>query len=102
MGPLAIVLHVAVFACGLGFVVSFCVMFYATLLVYSRTWKIGDRAKELSPGERAWRASRSFNSFLVADELKSLRQLYFGAWAGVILSFALLSLFVAVLLKHTQ
>src|SRR5262249_16137198 len=102
MGPLAIVLHVAVFACGLGFVVSFCVMFYATLLVYSRTWKIGDRAKELSPRQPPCPASRNFHSFLDADELKSLRQRYFGARAGVILSFALLSLFVAVLLKHTQ
>ncbi len=97
----AIILQVAALVCGLSFLASFCVMFYATLLVYSRTWKLGDRAKDLCKGERAWRASRGFNDFLVADEFRSLRRLYFGAWAGVIVSFGLLSLFVTVLLKPT-
>ena len=93
----AIILNVAALACVLGFLASLCVVFYATLLVYSRTWKLGDRSKDLSRGERAWRASRGFNDFLVADEFKSLRKLYFRAWAGAIVSFGLLSLLVAVL-----
>jgi hypothetical protein len=100
MEALATILHVAVLVCFFGFVVSFCVMFYAGMLVYSRTWKPGDRAKDLSWGERAWRASRGFNDFLVADEFRSLRRLYFGGWAGVIGSFGLL-LLLALLLKRT-
>jgi hypothetical protein len=40
-----------------------------------------------------------FSEFLVADEFRSLRRLYFGAWASVFGSFALL-LLLTVLLKY--
>jgi hypothetical protein len=100
MEALPLILHLAVLVCAFAFVVSFCVFFYAGLLVYSRTWKPGDRAKELSWGERAGRAASRFNEFLVADEFRSLRRLYLSEWAGAIGSFGLLSLF-ALLLKRT-
>jgi hypothetical protein len=97
MEPLRLILHLAVLVCMAGFVVSFCVFFYAGLLVYSRTWKPGDRDRKLSWGERAGRSASSFNEFLVADEFRSLRRLYFGAWAGAIGSFGLLTLFALLL-----
>jgi hypothetical protein len=102
MEALPLILHLAVLVSAFVFVVSFCVAFYANLLVYSRTWKPGDRAKdrELSWGERAGREASRFNEFLVADEFRSLRRLLFGAWAGAAGSFGLLLLLTA-LLKQT-
>jgi hypothetical protein len=99
METLRLIMHLAVLVCMAGFGVSLCVVFYASLLVYSRTWKPDDRDRTLSWGERAGRAASSFNEFLVADEFISLRKLYFSAWAGAIGSFCLLSL-LAVLLKR--
>jgi hypothetical protein len=95
-----LILHLAVMVCMAGFLVSLCVVFSTGLLVYSRTWKPGDRDRNLSWGERAGRSASRFNEFLVADEFRSLRRLYFSAWAGAIGSFGLLSLF-ALLLKRS-
>jgi len=99
MDVLPFILNLAVVVCALAFVVSFCVFFYANLLVHSRTWKPGDQAKEreLSWGERAGRGASRFNDFLVADEFKSLRRLLIGAWAGAAGSFGLLLLLTALL-----
>src|SRR5215475_12122806 len=100
METLRLILQLAVYVCMAGFIVSVCVVFYATLLVYSRTWKPGDRDRNLSWGERAGRSASRFNEFLVADEFGPLRRLYFSAWAGAIGSFGLISL-LAVLLRRT-
>jgi hypothetical protein len=102
MDVLPFILHLAVLVCALAFVVSFCVVFYANLLVYSRTWKPGDRAKEreLGWGERAGREAGRFNEFLVADEFRSLRRLLFGGWAGAVGSFSLLLLLTALLKRN--
>lgn len=98
MEPLPLILHLAILVCAAGFVVSVCVVFYATLLVHSRTWKPGDWDRKLSWGERAGRSASRLNEFLVADKFRSLRRLYFSAWAGAAGSFSLISLF-ALLLK---
>jgi len=37
-----------------------------------------------------------WNDFLVADQYKSLRRLYFSAWAGTLGSFGVISLLMAV------
>ena len=102
MEAISFILHVAVLVCAFVCVVSICVVFSAQLLVYSRTWKPGDRVKDrdLSWGERVGREASRFNEFLVANESRSLRRLLFGAYASAFGSFGLLSLFVA-LLKRT-
>ena len=89
----------AVLVCAFACIVSICTAIYAQLLVYGRTWKPGDQAKErkLSWGERAGREASRFNEFLVADEFRSLRRLVFDAYAAAFGSFALLSLFIALL-----
>jgi hypothetical protein len=98
METVSFILHLGALVCFFAVVVSFCVAFYAGLLVYSRTWKPGDRSRELSWGERAGRGM-SRSEFLVADDFKSLRRLYFGAWASAFGSFALLGV-LTVLLKR--
>jgi len=99
METMPFILHVAVLVCAFACIVSICVAFYAQLLVYSRTWKPGDQAKEreLGWGERAGRQASRFNEFLVADEFRLLRRLVFGAYAAAFGSFVLLSLFAALL-----
>ena len=53
--------------------------------------------RELSWGERAGRANNRFGQFLVADEFRSLRRFYFGAWVATLGSggLGLLLLFIA-------
>jgi len=99
METVPFILHIAVLVCAFVCIVSVCVAFSAQLLVYSRTWKPGDRVKdrELSWGERAGREASRFNEFLVANEFRSLRRLVFGAYASAFGSFGLLSLFAALL-----
>jgi hypothetical protein len=84
-------LTVAVGVCLIVFIVSFCMTFYATFLVLRA---LADRAdeRELSWGERARRNMRRWIEFLVADEYKSLRRLYFSGWAGTLGSAGLFSL----------
>ena len=92
-------LHFAVLACALAFVVSFFTMLYATLLVGVRAGAGVNPAdeRELSLGERAGRANSRFGQFLVAHEFRSLRRFYFGAWLTMIGSagLGLLLLFIA-------
>lgn len=92
-------LHVAVLVCACACVVSFFATFYVTLLVMTRTGALANRADEraLSWGERAGRANSRFGRFFVADEFRSLRRLYIGAWMAMIGSFGLglLLLFIA-------
>jgi hypothetical protein len=92
-------LHLAALVCAFVFVVSFFSTLYATLLVGVRTGAVVDRAEErdLSWGERAGRANSRFGRFFVADEFRSLRRLYFGAWMATIGSagLGLLLLFIA-------
>jgi len=96
-------LLLAVGVCFIVFVVSFCTAFFATLLIFSRTGALVDRAedRQLSLGERAGRKMSRWNEFLVADEFRSLRRLYFSAWAGTLGSFGLISLLMAVFGKRT-
>ena len=91
-------LDLAVLACAIVFVVSFFATLYATLLVGVRTGAVVDRAeeRELSWGERAGRANSRFGRFFVADEFRSLRRLYFGAWMATIGSAALGLLFLFI------
>jgi hypothetical protein len=98
MGDQPPLLTVAVGVCLIVFIGSFCTAFFATLLIFSRTGALVDRAdeRELSWGERAGRKMNRWNDFLVADEYKSLRRLYFSAWAGALGSFGLISLLMAV------
>jgi hypothetical protein len=92
-------LHFAVLVCAFVFGVSFFTTLYAILLVGVRTGAVANRAeeRELSWGERAGRANSRFGRFFVADEFKSLRRLYFGAWMTTIGSagLGLLLLFIA-------
>jgi hypothetical protein len=92
-------LHFAVLVCALVFVVSFFTALYATLLVGTRTGASINRAeeRELSWGERAGRANSRFGRFFIADEFRSLRKLYFGAWMATIgsLGLGLLLLLIA-------
>jgi hypothetical protein len=70
---------------------------YASILAISRTGALINRVEDRSFrwGERAGRKSSRMNRFLVANEFRSLRKLYFGAWTVTILSFGLLFFLVA-------
>ena len=86
-------------ACAFVFLMSFFTMLYATLLVGVRAGAGVNHAdeRELNWGERAGRANSRFGHFLVADEFRSLRRFYFGAWLATIGSggLGLLLLFLA-------
>jgi hypothetical protein len=92
-------LHIAVLVCMCVLFVSFFATLYATFLVITRTEALANQAEErlLSWGERAGRANSCFGRFLIADEFRPLRRLYFGAWIATIGSFglSLLLLFIA-------
>src|SRR5215510_16438874 len=82
-------LRIAVLVCMCVLFVSFFATLYATFLVITRTEALADLAEErlLSWGERAGRANSRFGRFLTANEFRSLRKLYFGAWIATIGSF---------------
>jgi hypothetical protein len=73
-------LTVAAGVCLIVFVASFCAAFYTTFAIIGA---LADRAdeRELRWGERASRKMSRFGELFVADEHKSLRRLYFSAWA---------------------
>ena len=92
-------LPLAIMACAFVFLMSFFTMLYATLLVGVRAGAGINSTEEraLSWAERAGRANSRFGLFLVADEFRSLRRFYFGAWLSTIGSggLGLLLLFMA-------
>ena len=92
-------LPLAIMACAFVFLMSFFAMLCATLFVSARAGVGVNPAeeRELSWGERAGRANSRFGLFLVADEFRSLRRFYFGAWLSTIGSggLGLLLLFMA-------
>lgn len=90
-------LHLALWACALVFLVSFFIALYANILVLRKTGALVDRAEDqaLSWGERAGRKTSNLNRFFVASEFRSLRRLCFSAWAGAIGSFGFLLLLLA-------
>jgi hypothetical protein len=71
------------------------------LALDQQNWSSSAEEQELSWGERAGRANSRFGRFFVADEFKSLRRLLFGALVGVIGSFGLLLLLIAVIGKRS-
>jgi len=91
-------LHIAVLVCMCALFVSFFATLYATFLVITRTEALANQAEErlLSWGERAGRANTRFGRFLIADEFKSLRRLFFGAWIATIASFGFSVLFLFI------
>ena len=92
-------LPIAIMACAFVFLMSFFAMLCATLFVSARAGAGVNSAeeRELSWGERAGRANNRFGQFLVADEFRSLRRFYFGAWVVTLGSggLGLLLLFIA-------
>lgn len=96
MGSLTFLLHLAAGVCALVLLVSFCTAFYAGLLVHARIGLPEPGERKLGWGERAGHGAARFNRFLVDDEFRSLRRLYFGAWTVVVASFGLLSLLVLI------
>jgi hypothetical protein len=93
----------AVGACALVFVVSFFTAAYLTLLISVRTGALVERPEErgLRWGERAGRKNSRFGRFFVADEFRSLRRLWLGAWMSMIGSFALIWVLMAVFVGRT-
>jgi hypothetical protein len=79
-------LHFVVLACVFVFFVSFLTMLYATFLVVVRAGAGVNHTEErdLSWGERAGRANSRLGLFLVAEEFRSLRRFYFGAWLATL------------------
>jgi hypothetical protein len=84
-------LTVAAGVCLIVFLVSFCTAFYVTFVVIGAMAERDDE-RELSWGERAGRKMSRFGAFLLADEFRSLRRLYFFAWAGTLGSAGLFAL----------
>jgi hypothetical protein len=86
----------AVGVCALAFIASAPIALYSTLLVIWRTGARGDPPEEraLSWSERQGRKNSRFGRFFVTDEFRSLRRLYFSAWAVAVASFGLLALLV--------
>jgi hypothetical protein len=82
----------------LALVASSCVWIYSILLVIVRTGTLVDRAEDRGLGwsVRAARRMQRSSAFFIADEFRSLRRLLFGAWVGVIGSFGLLWLLLAL------
>ncbi|MBZ9891879.1 hypothetical protein EN962_16610 [Mesorhizobium sp. M7A.F.Ca.CA.001.09.2.1] len=98
-----ILLTIAVWACTAGCLAGAAAIFYSIILVLGRTGALVDTTEERSLGwsERAGRRNSRFNRFLVADEFRSLRKLLFGAWAGFLVSFGLLSLLIFLFGERT-
>jgi hypothetical protein len=84
-------LTVAAGVCLIVFLVSFCTGFYATLVIIGTLAERADE-RELKWSERGARQISRFGQFLLADEYRSLRRRYFGAWAGTLGSVGVFAL----------
>ena len=95
-------LKLAAAVCFVAFLASMCVFWYAHVVQWKRTRQPGDLDIELGWTGSTWIErlllhKARFLDFLVGDEYRSLRKLYFVALASMIGSCALLSLFMFLL-----
>src|SRR5262245_11667118 len=93
-------LYLAVGVCSVMLIVSAIAYLCAIFLLITRTGAYRAEERGLSWSEQAGRANSRFGLFFIADEFRSLRRLLFGALAGVIGSFGLLLLLIAVIGKR--